>query len=112
MTGRAETHVREIYRRTRRYRQRYERRICACLLMCLMFLLTGITGLLRKIRSPGLSSVTAGYGAVLLQNEASAYIVVGIAAFIAGVTLTVLCIRYAKGRQHSMQVREEREERI
>ena len=110
MTGRAETYVREICRRTRRYRRQHERRMCICLTVCLLFLLTGITGLLTGIRSPGISKVTAGYGAVLLQNEVSAYIVVGIAAFIAGVTLTVLCIRYGRDRQHSMQVREEKEE--
>ncbi len=94
MTGRMEHRAREIRRRTRQYRQRYERRALSALMVCCLFLLAGIETLINGVQTPGVSSVEEGYGSVLLRNGASAYVLVGIAAFAAGVMLTVICIRY------------------
>ncbi len=93
MTGKTETRVREIRSRTRQYRKRYETRLLSCLTVCSLFLLAGIGVLLRSVQTPGVAAVADGYGAVLLRDGAVTYVVIGIAAFVVGVTVTVLCIR-------------------
>ena len=96
MTGRTEFRVREIHRRTRRYRQRYEHRALSSLTAFSLFLLAGIGALLQRVQAGGVSAVADGYGAVLLREGAGAYILVGIAAFAAGAALATLCIRHRK----------------
>ena len=93
MTGKTETRMREIRCRTRQYRKRYETRLLSCLTVCSLFLLAGIGVLFRHVQAPGIVSVAEGYGAVLLRSGAGAYVIVGIAAFVIGVTVTVFCIR-------------------
>lgn len=93
MTGKTETRMREIRCRTRQYRKRYETRLLSCLTVCSLFLLAGIGVLFRHVQAPGIVSVAEGYGAVLLRSGAGAYVIVGIAAFAVGVTVTVFCIR-------------------
>ena len=94
MTGKTETRMQEIRCRTRQYRKRYETRLLSCLTLCSLFLLAGIGVLFRSVqKTPGVAAVAEGYGAVLLRSGAGAYVVIGIAAFVIGVTVTVLCIR-------------------
>ena len=93
MTGKTETRIREIRSRTRQYRRRYETRLLSCLKMFSLFLLAGIGILFRSVQPPGVVDTADGYGAVLLRDGAGAYVVIGIAAFVIGVTVTVLCIR-------------------
>ena len=93
MTGKTETRVREIRSRTRQYRRRYETRLLSFLTVCSLFLLTGIGVLFGSVETPGIAAVANGYGAVLLRDGAGAYVVIGIAAFVIGVSVTVLCIR-------------------
>ena len=93
MTGKTETRVREIRCRTRQYRKRQETRLLSCLTVCSLFLLAGIGVLFRHVQAPGIVSVAEGYGAVLLRSGAGAYVIVGIVAFVIGVSVTVLCIR-------------------
>ena len=93
MTGRTEIRVREIRRRTRRYRRRRENRELFSLTAFGLFLLAGIGVLFGSVQTPGVASVADGYGAVLLRDGAVMYVVIGIAAFVIGVTVTVLCIR-------------------
>ena len=93
MTGKTETRMREIRHRTRQYRKRHEARLLSCLAMCSLFLLAGIGVLLRSVQTPGVVSVVNGCGTVLLRDGTGAYVVIGIAAFAIGVSLTVLCIR-------------------
>ena len=93
MTGKTETRMQEIRCRTRQYRKRYETRLLSCLTVCSLFLLTGIGVLFGSIQTPGIASVAEGYGGVLLRDGAGAYVVIGIAAFVIGVSVTVLCIR-------------------
>ena len=93
MTGKTETRVREIRSRTRQYRKRYETRLFSCLTLCSLFLLAGIGVLFRSVQTPGVAAVADGYGAVLLRDGAVTYVVIGIAAFVIGVSVTVLCIR-------------------
>ena len=93
MTGKTETRVREIRSRTRQYRRRYETRLLSFLTVCSLFLLAGIGILFRSVQTPGIAAVAEGYGAVLLRDGAGTYVVIGIAAFVVGVAVTVLCIR-------------------
>ena len=93
MTGKTETRVREIRSRTRQYRRQHENRVLSSLAAFSLFLLAGIGVLFRSVQTPGVAAVADGYGAVLLRDGAVTYVVIGIAAFVVGVTVTVLCIR-------------------
>ena len=93
MTGKTETRAREIRSRARQYRRRYETRLLSFLTVCSLSLLTGIGVLFRSVQTPGIAAVSNGYGAMLLQDGAVTYVVIGIAAFVVGVSVTVLCIR-------------------
>ena len=93
MTGKSETRVRKIRSRTRQYRRQHENRVLFSLAAFSLFLLAGIGGVFKSAQTPGIAAVADGYGAVLLRDGAGAYVVIGIAAFIIGVTVTVLCIR-------------------
>ena len=93
MTGKTETRVREIRCRTQQYRKRYEAWLFSCLTLCSLFLLAGIGVLFRSVQTPGIVSIAEGYGAVLMRDGAGAYVVIGIAAFVVGASVTVLCIR-------------------
>ena len=53
----------------------------------------GIGLLMNSGQSPSVAAVADGYGAVLLRDGAVTYVVIGIAAFVVGVSVTVLCIR-------------------
>ncbi len=108
MTGKTETRMREIRSRTRQYRKRYETRLFSCLTLCSLFLLAGIGVLFRSVQSPGVASVADCYGAVLLRDGAGAYVVIGIAAFAIGVTVTVLCIRLKNNSTNPIDNMEER----
>lgn len=108
MTGKTETRMREIRSRTRQYRKRYETRLLSCLTLCSLFLLASIGVLFRSVQSPGVASVADCYGAVLLRDGAGAYVVIGIAAFAIGVTVTVLCIRLKNKSTNPIDNMEER----
>ena len=110
MTGMTEIRMREIDRRTRQYRRRTERRVLFCLTASSMFLLAGMGILLGNTQVAGISSVAEGYGAVLLRSGAGLYVIVGVAAFVVGMTLTVICIRCRKNSGNRTLEAEEREE--
>ena len=110
MTGKTETRIREIRSRTRQYRKRYETRLLSCLKMCSLFLLTGIGILFRRLQTPGVAAVANGYGAVLLRDGAGAYVVIGLFAFVIGVTVTVLCIRLKNKSINRTDSTEEKED--
>ena len=109
MTGRTEIRVREIRRRTQRYRRRRENRVLSSLAAFSLFLLAGIGFLLRGVQARGISAVAEGYSSVLLRENAGEYIVVGVAAFVAGVALTVICLRCKKKRSTRMENAEDEE---
>lgn len=111
MAGKTETRVREIRRRTRQYRRRRERRVLSSLTAFNLFLLAGIGLLLRSVQALGVSAVAKGYGSVLLREGGGVYIVVGVAAFAAGVALTVICIRCRKRKPIRSSDAEKREEK-
>ena len=100
MTARTEIRVRQIRRRTRQYRLRYETRVLRCLTALSLFLLAGIGALLSSVHRPGISAVSNGYGSVLLRDGAGLYVLIGVAAFAAGAALSVLCIRCRRNANH------------
>ena len=110
MTGRTERRIREIRRRTRQYRKWYERRVLSTLSVCSLLLFAGIGILLRKVQSGGVPTVIDSYGSVLLRGDTSAYVVVGIAAFAVGVTVTMICIRLKNKSKDRTVSTEERED--
>ena len=111
MTGRTERRVREIRRRTRQYRKRHERRVLSTLSVCSLLLFAEIGILLRKVQSGGVPTVADSYGScAAARGGASAYIVVGIAAFAVGVTVTMICIRCKKKKTIRMEDAEDKEE--
>ena len=112
MTGRTETRVWVIRCRAQRYRRRYENRLLFCLTVCSLLLLAGIGVLFERLQTPGVAAVTKGYGAVLLQSGARAYVVIGIAAFVIGVAVTVLCIRLKNKSTNRTYHTEESEEKL
>ena len=107
MTGKTETRVREIRSRTRQYRRQHENRVLSSLAAFSLFLLAGIGVLFRSVQAPGIVSVAEGYGAVLLRSDAGAYVIVGICAFVIGVSATMLCIRLKNKSKNSTEYAEE-----
>ena len=93
MTGTMEVRIQKIHSRTRQYRARCEARQLCFLTACSLLLPAGMVLLMRGKLSPGVAAVADGYGAVLLRDGAGTYVVIGIAAFVVGVAVTVLCIR-------------------
>ena len=93
MTGKTEARLREIRSRTKQYRKKYENRLLTCLAMCNLILFAGIGVLFRSVQGPGTVAVADASGTVLLRDGAGVYVVIGIVAFVAGVALTVICIR-------------------
>ena len=112
MTGKTETRVREIRSRTRQYRRQHENRVLSSLAAFSLFLLAGIGVLFRSVQAPGIVSVAEGYGGVLLRDGAGAYVVIGIAAFVIGAAVTVLCIRLKNKSTNRTYRTEESEEKL
>ena len=74
---------REVRRRTRKYRRRYEQ-VTLTILSMLCLILSGSMLPLLSRAGMASSTVPGGYSSVLLHSGASAYVVVGIAAFVTG----------------------------
>ena len=107
MTRRTEIRVREVHRRVREKRKRREQWIRRT--VCLR---AGIVWLLKGVQTPGVSTVAGSYSAVLLRDGAGAYILVGIAAFVLGVMVTMLCIWYKMQKGNPMTRWEKKEESL
>lgn len=110
MTGKTETRMQQIRRRTRRYRKRQEARLISSLAVCCLLLIAGIGVLLGRVQTPSVAAVSQGYGGVLLRDGAGAYVVIGVAAFFLGVSVTVLCIRLKKKPSNQRYCMEENQQ--
>lgn len=93
MDDRTKIRMREIRRRIRYRRHKYEMRLLSCLGVLVLFLLTGIGTLLTEVQTAGLAQVGSAYSSILLRQGAADYIVIGTAAFVFGVAVTVIFIR-------------------
>lgn len=97
MTGKTEERLRKIRCRVNARRAAHEKRIFRQLTTACLFLLTGICTLWRYVMSPLDVSEGGAYGTVLLRYNAGGYVSLAVAAFAAGVLISVICI---KVRQH------------
>lgn len=109
MTCTTQIRMRAIQSRARQYRARREARQLSLLTACILLLLAGIGLLLNRAQSPGVATVAGAYSAVLLQDGAEAYVVIGLAAFAAGVAVTVLCVRLKSRAARRMNDEEDRD---
>lgn len=99
MIGTTHSRIHEIQCRVRRKQMRRERNRCIHL-ACMTAVTAGAMGtLLYDVQSPGIANVSAGFGTVLIRSDVSAYVVIGILLFTAGVVLSVIGIRH-RDRHH------------
>lgn len=91
--------MQKIHCRTAIQRHKKEKRIISYLSVSCFLLMIGIGGLLQQMHVPGVAMVEGGFGSVLLRNGAEAYVLIGIIAFVLGVGITVLCIRFKNKQQ-------------
>lgn len=110
MNSRTDIRLREIRRRAHRKRKKKREMSALSGLSLLSILLISGIGAMLYQTGPGVVSVSQGYGAILLRQGASAYVVVAIGAFVLGVLLTVLCIRARKNARVSHPPRTEESE--
>lgn len=83
----------KIRRRSLFLRCRYDRRIITGLTVMAVGLAVCMGLLLKGTHTFGIATVASGYGSVLLRNGADIYVLIGLAGFVAGVAVTVICIR-------------------
>ena len=91
-----EERMQKIRRKCRQYRRRYENRQLGELMCSCIILIGCIFSMLGRVETAGLSTVVGGYSSVVLHSGGSVYVFIGIVAFVAGVTITVLCIKFRK----------------
>lgn len=103
MTGSTEMRLKEIHRRTKIKKERYENQILSILMTLNLVLFTGIVSLTGYMQMLGISDVVDNCSAVLLQNDAEAYVIDGIASFAAGMALTIIGIRHKKKKSDEMK---------
>lgn len=83
----------KIHQRIHILRGRYDRRIILGMTALSIGLATAIGVIFQKMHLSGVPVVDDCYGSVLLRGGADSYVVIGFAAFVAGVIFTIICIR-------------------
>lgn len=99
MTDRMEARIRAIRKRTQQKRVQMERRTNTILMVCSLFLVVGIWQIMNQANVGGVVTVSGYYSTVLIRSGVSAYVVTAIVSFVAGVAVTLLCIRWKKRRK-------------
>lgn len=107
MPAGGKTRLQRIQKRTAQKRKR----VIHLLGIVSLGLFTSIGALLSGIRSPGIAVVPGGSGSLLLRSDTAEYIVVGIIAFMAGVFLTILCIRLHRRPPSSSELEQDASKR-
>ena len=90
----------KIRRRSLFLRCRYDRRIISGLIAIVLAVCMG--RMFRMTHISGVATVASGYGSVLLRNGADIYVLIGLAAFVAGVVVTVICMRFRKKKANNI----------
>ena len=86
--------LRRVKLRARELRCNKENRLLGGLSAVCVVLLVSITGVIGIMTGGAPGMVSGFYGATLLYDDAGAYVLVGMLAFVAGVIVTMLCLRY------------------
>lgn len=98
---RAKRAARQLVRRQEREALRRLGILCAALALALTGTLAHFTGSI-----PG--TVQGAYGATLLDDSAGGYVLVGVAAFVTAVALTIVCMRlHERDKQNGDDLHEE-----
>ena len=97
---RAKRAARQLVRRQERKALRRLGTLCAALALALTGALTHFAGSI-----PG--TVQGAYGATLLADSAGGYVLVGVAAFVIAVALTVVCMRLHERDKNGDDLHEE-----
>lgn len=113
MSEKVNMRMKMIHAKMAAYRRRKEKRRLAETCALSFALVCGIGGVLKDVEAGSFISAeadngVAGYGAVLLHDAANVYIIVGIAAFVAGAALTAVCVKHKeKARRKNSHGKEE-----
>ncbi len=107
MTGQKDSRAEEIKRRARKYRRKRENRSLGALASLVVVLITGITMILAgsgggTFSVGGIVSADGGYGSLVLRGGAGLYVVVGVAAFTAGMALTLVCVKMSERKRKAI----------
>ena len=94
-----------ILRRTQALRKKREKRVNAALSALCGTLCVCLAGLFRIFTDGGGAGYVPGlYGSALLYGDAGGYVLAGVIAFMAGVIVTVLCVRHRhSGSDHGKE---------
>lgn len=95
--------VRENLRRRRR------REVCGLSAVC-MLLMAALVKTADAACGPGQIAAQGLFGAMLLQESAGGYVLVGVAAFTAAAALTVICMRLHEREKRKREKSEQKEE--
>jgi len=88
--------VRRVKLRIRELQRRSENRIIGGLSAACAALALSLIGAIGATTGGGRGGATELYGAMLLYDDAGGYVFAGVLAFMAGVVVTVLCIRHRR----------------
>lgn len=91
-------------------RRREKRTLCSLSALCL-FLAVSLVGTLGAFTGSGRPAALSAYGAVLLHEDVSGYVLVGVISFTAAVIITVLCIKYRE-RKKTNSFREDKQGKL
>ena len=87
----------QILRRSERVALRRKRRSCQRLGgICSALLAVLVLGITVMPEKDAVTSADSVYGSFLLSREAGGYVLIALIAFVLGVTVTLLCLRYRK----------------
>ena len=89
-------------------RRRQQRGIYGLSAVC-MLLFAALMQTAGTVIGQGQPAAWDGFGAMLLQEDAGGYVLVGVAAFVAAVVLTVICMRLHE-REKQKREREHKED--
>lgn len=92
----------KIHRRIMNLRCKYDRWRISGLMAMSVVLVVCMGIMFRMTHTSSIATVASGYGSVLLRNGADIYVLIGIAAFVAGVAVTVICIRIRKKKVNNI----------
>jgi fructose-specific phosphotransferase system IIC component len=88
--------IRLAKQRAEELRRKRERRPLRGLSAMSIMLLISLTGAICALSGERPGAVPGLYGATLLNDDAGGYVLAAVLAFMAGVVVTVMCLRYRR----------------
>ncbi|MEG2421386.1 MAG: glycosyltransferase [Oscillospiraceae bacterium] len=105
MEDRTKYRVGQVLARTKKLRRLRERHALEGLTVICLLLTVGLTGMFGAVihGNPSIAPETETFATMLLHEDASGYVLVGVLAFAAGAFITMFCIwrnRHSRGGNH------------